>query len=221
MEALSYEQLFEALRREKSREELQELEGLFFERAHALVTQKNAAAAHDGLDSLSGQRAHLEVQNARRILREMYDRRERKIITLALHSTRTEEVALDAQSLLPQERALFEELAALLRAYRARTLHGAGAALPFRAPQAAEEGLRADEPELEPQQSVAAEGRAEEEDGDTVSQEELVQVRFVAGVPKFIGKDLAVFGPFEEGAIAHLPISVAQILIQKGRAQRL
>ncbi|HEX2556837.1 MAG TPA: hypothetical protein VHK86_00815, partial [Nitrososphaera sp.] len=62
----------------------------------------------------------------------------------------------------------------------------------------------------------------EAEAGDTFTENEhTLQVRFIAPVPKFVGKDLRVFGPYEQGEQAELPDDIAQILIRKGRAQEL
>lgn len=43
-----------------------------------------------------------------------------------------------------------------------------------------------------------------------------VMVRFLVHVPRFVGKDLRLFGPFAEGETAMLPVDTARILINKG-----
>ena len=46
-------------------------------------------------------------------------------------------------------------------------------------------------------------------------------VRFVHAVPKFVGKELEEYGPFEEDDIANLPNEIADVLMLKGRAEEI
>ena len=46
-------------------------------------------------------------------------------------------------------------------------------------------------------------------------------VRFLYSVPKFVGKELEEYGPFEEEDIANLPIEIAKVLIDKGRVEEV
>jgi len=46
-------------------------------------------------------------------------------------------------------------------------------------------------------------------------------VRFLYAVPKFVGKELEEYGPFEEEDIANLPSDIADILIGKGRVEEI
>lgn len=47
----------------------------------------------------------------------------------------------------------------------------------------------------------------------------IVTVRFKADIPKFIGSDLATYGPFRKGEIVGLPEPNAAVLIEKGLAE--
>ena len=46
-------------------------------------------------------------------------------------------------------------------------------------------------------------------------------IRFIHAVPKFVGKDLEDYGPFEEEDIANLPAEIADVLIIKGRVEEI
>ena len=46
-----------------------------------------------------------------------------------------------------------------------------------------------------------------------------VTVRFLKPVPKFMGKDLETFGPFEKDDVASLPKKIANILVNKDRVE--
>jgi DNA replication initiation complex subunit (GINS family) len=243
---LTYEQLFDILRREKGRDELQQLDSAFYDGVRGFLSTKEdqirLAQSEHGVASLAAQRAHIELTNAKKILKELYERRERKIVTMALHRTRTESAIIDHETLLPEEKGLLEELVHLLVDGRERIL----SRIELRTPMIVtpprqyaitrdedEPRVRDDEPRtfaveskpLEPKrvvERVQASRATETSAGDTFTTEETnIKVRFLAPVPKFVGKDLRVFGPFEEGATAELPDVIAQILIKKGRAQEM
>ena len=46
-------------------------------------------------------------------------------------------------------------------------------------------------------------------------------VRFLNAVPKFVGDDLKVYGPFEEEDMANLPEKVANVLIENKRVEQI
>jgi DNA replication initiation complex subunit (GINS family) len=46
-----------------------------------------------------------------------------------------------------------------------------------------------------------------------------LSVRFLDSVPKFVGTDKKVYGPFEKSDIANLPKTIAKILINKNKAE--
>jgi len=229
---VTYEQLFDILRREKSRDELQQLDPLFYEGVRSFLAAKEDTISTHGLQTLAAQRAQIELQNAKKIIKELFERRERKIITMALHQTRTDGVVVDQSALLQVEHSFLESLVHLMLQQREQVLSGvemrpALVITPFqqyRPPSSFERDASAvqsssDEDDVGPARSDEV---IEEAAGDTFTHEELlVSVRFLAPVPKFVGKDLRVFGPFEQGEQAELPDEIAQILIRKGRAQEL
>ena len=46
-------------------------------------------------------------------------------------------------------------------------------------------------------------------------------IKFNHAVPKFVGEDLEVYGPFEENDMANLPSKIADVLVSKGRAEEM
>ncbi len=198
----TYEHLFDALRRERSREELQELEEDFYGRAQAYIAETAAEARKSDVLSADGDRLRTQLQNASKLLKELYDRRERKVMLLALNKARTGSSIIDTSALLRGERSLFEEVVNVLRARREDVL----ARSPAPAPKAPEAPVKAPEPQKPPE--------VEEKPAPGTT------VRITAQVPKFMGADQQTFGPFEEGQTVDLPERIARILIKKGRAEQ-
>ena len=48
---------------------------------------------------------------------------------------------------------------------------------------------------------------------------DIVNVKFLSQVQKFIDAQLKVHGPFEPGDIAEVPLNIADVLIKKGSAE--
>jgi DNA replication initiation complex subunit (GINS family) len=232
---LTYEQLFDTLRREKSRDDLQKLEKEFYEKVRIFLSIKLdtivAERNSQGVESLAAQRAQIEYQNVKKILKEIYERRERKIVTLAMHRTRTEAAVIDHDLLLPEEKLFFESLLHLMVQNREQILSSIESREPIvvtpRMTQTYAQPTSYDQdmPMTSGATTIPVRQAADVEvaAGDTYSSmpEGQLSVRFIAPVPKFVGKDLRVFGPYEEGQTAELPDDIAQILIRKGRAQEL
>jgi len=59
------------------------------------------------------------------------------------------------------------------------------------------------------------------EQKDINNDNNLTLIRFLHAVPSFVGKELEVYGPFEEEDMAHLPREIAELLIKKGRAEEI
>jgi DNA replication initiation complex subunit (GINS family) len=89
---INYETLFDLLRREKNREELQSLDKDFYEQVLAYLREKKDSLSkkEDEL-FVSAEREKLKIQfqNIRRIIKELYEKREKKIINMATSRART------------------------------------------------------------------------------------------------------------------------------------
>ena len=51
--------------------------------------------------------------------------------------------------------------------------------------------------------------------------QEKKKIKFLHAVPKFVGRELEVYGPFESGDTGELMLEVAKILIDKGKAEEV
>ena len=226
-QVITYETLFDILRKESSRDELQTLSDDFYEQVQQYLQEKKS-------NTSSGYRSKIEYENSKKILRELYDRRERKILLLALNKARTQSAIIDSSTLLAKEKALFDELVYLLERTKKDTLaHIIGSIINTK--PLAEQVTTTKEPT-----PTISNNQAPLEETEPTSPEKTIQetpipnkpkknptpegykrVKFLHAVPKFIGKDMTIFGPYDPGAETELPEEIVTVLLKKGRIEEL
>ncbi|MEK6946259.1 MAG: hypothetical protein AABX32_01520, partial [Nanoarchaeota archaeon] len=138
-----------------------------------------------------------------KIVKELYERREKKIISLATDKSRTRSNLIDASGLLKEEKVFFDALTNMLDNYREAILFAVlNEKMPFMQ-------------SLEEKKPVEVFRSAIELKKPTKL------VRFTSHVPKFVGPELEEYGPFEEEDIANLPAEIADVLINKAKAEEI
>lgn len=203
---ITYETLFEILRREKDRLELQKLDNSFFNDVVSYLKEKqNIAEEKEGQQELfteeEGIKTKKQLDNVKRILRELYERREKKIINMALDKSKTKSDLIDTSALLDGEKLLFNSLVRILDENRESVLlRLLNCELPG----------KIEKEEVKEKQSV-----------QSTSEKSTKLIRFKHAVPKFVGLEGEEFGPFEEEDMASLPKEIANVLINKGRAEEI
>ncbi|MFH0936473.1 MAG: hypothetical protein V1815_02235 [Candidatus Woesearchaeota archaeon] len=201
---ITYETLYEILRREKYKTELQPLDKDFFknvlnylrEKQDILDSQKNKETFFNFTEI---QKTQTQLDNIKKILKELYERRENKIIQIALFSSRSKNKT-DASIMLPEEKSLYDHLNRIFSNHRDGILHNL---LSYNFPSLAEK---------EKPKDIKIEKK---------EQEKTKLIRFLHSIPKFIGDDLNIYGPFEEEDIGSLPLDIANLLIKKQRAEEI
>ncbi|MDP3990581.1 MAG: hypothetical protein Q8Q01_05250 [archaeon] len=209
---ITLETLYDILRNEKKREDLQELETTFFIDVIAYLNEKKSLlTSKQGSDDLfaAGERDKLEyeLRSIQKILKEIYEKREKKIIEIALNRSRTGSDIIDTSSMLLEEKTFYDRVLKIL------DLHRQGVLLQlFRGkfPDITEEEHRRVSP-LSEIESVSS----------PLTSDGLARIRFLRAVPSFVWKDMKVYGPFEIGEITEIFPEVADLLVRKGRAQKL
>ncbi len=105
---ITYEALFDILRKERNREELQKIQDNFYidvltylAEKHALLEQLGSTEHYAA--TAEAEKARIQFQNVKKILKELYDRREKKLVMLAVNAVRTGTKTTDKSSFLPEE----------------------------------------------------------------------------------------------------------------------
>lgn len=198
---ITYESLYEILRKEKSQEELQKLDQNFFMHvAEYIQTKKQILESQENKDSIFAsaeiQKTRKQLENSEKIIKELYERRENKIIQMALFSSRTDSKA-DQENMLKEELDLYNLIISNLSDYRNTIVHSI---------------LMGKLPVIEKPKLIKT------EDEQKVTSK---LIRFTTSVPKFVGDDLNIYGPYEEHDVANLPEKVSELLIQRNRAEKI
>ena len=195
---ITYDTLYEILRREKFRNELQLLDVEFFDNVLSYLNEKSvildSQKNRDSIFSSEYKKTERTIQNTKKLLNELYEKREGKIVNLALLSSRNSLLDEDLSAMLPEERELYDELLITLNIFRK------GIVLKL---------LSDEKPDINQQKSIKSE---------TIENKKSL-VRFLHAVPKFVGVDMNVYGPYDNHDIANLPSNIAEVLISKERAE--
>ena len=192
---ITYETLYDLLRREKVNPELQKIEKDFLQNLKKYLESKQSILESQQSKSSIFSKKESEmtlkqIENTKRVIKELYERREAKIISLALSSSKTKE-KYDAHILLSEELNLYEAIRNILNQSRQEILE----------PLFLQETQEA--------KAIKSDNKA------------LKQIKFLNPVPQFVGTDLNHYGPFEEEYIASLPEDVASLLIKSKRAEEI
>jgi len=113
---------------------------------------------------------------------------------LALFSSRTAPTEDDIIAMLPEEKRLYSTLLDDLTKFRKDILQNL---------------LENKQPKVEGK-SI----KSENQDSKSL-------IRFLHAVPKFVGEDLTIYGPFDAHDVANLPKGIANVLITKERAEKI
>lgn len=237
---ITFETLFEILKRERDLSDLQKLDDEFYSQVQEYLSNKQRVAQKN--DAVFGQdekkKAEKQLENAQRLVKDIYDRREKKIINVAVMKSRTKTSIIDTSGFLESEKKLLNELVSYLSSGRtevlSKVLSMQSIAAPMMQQQTNESGglaqVHMSKPEskfidsadnettLSKDHDVSLESPSSESDSSANS---VKTVRFLHAVPKFVGKELEEYGPFDEEDMASLPSEVANILLSKGRVEEI
>ena len=237
---LTLETLYDILRNEKKREDLQKLEDTFFIDVIGYVREKRnllESKEHSSDIFAAGEREKLEyeLRSIRRILKEIYEKREKKIIEIALNRSRTGSDIIDTSAMLREEKEFYREILHNLDLYRKGVLlkmfDGELPALVQRtASQNAETHFGATEaareartrPGVPAPKILSPSSLSPAQPHETMlASDGKTKIRFIRPTPSFVWKDLKKYGPYDPGEETEIYPEVADLLVRKGRAEKM
>ena len=215
---ITYETLYEILRREKSKDELQKLDESFFRDVLEYLKEKanmikDAAGKLDMFSVEEQESTQKQLNNVRRILKELYERREKKIMEMALNKSKTNSNIIDTTNLLAKEHELYNRIVQQLDMFRKEILFSL---LEMKTPVISE--FKEPEPPTPEPEPPAPEPEPTPPEPAPEPGPSKVKVKFLQKVEQFVGKELELYGPFEPETTAEIPVEIAAILVNKGSA---
>ncbi len=208
---LTYETLYEFLRKEKSREELQKLGESFLKDTLNYSREKQQAyddnlTKNDIFSQSERDKLHIQISNIRKILKDLYDVRERKIVNMAINKNRANTQVIDTSNLLSQEQAMFGSLHAVLSQYRTGILHRM---------------LELREPDVLPIVLPLPSEEISKEDIPAPLPHGIKKIKCLDTIEQIFDEDLEPYGPFQVEQEIELPGVLADILVSQGKAVEL
>lgn len=196
MELITYETIRNAHRAEKD-EELQKLPEGFFESVRNWLKHK---------EKMKDTTSLLEVENAKKLLEDVINRRQKKIVLAALSTVRGQ---LPPSNLTDEERKFFDEIVNSLKSFKNEINEK------FR------EFDEIVEEKVEEAKKSIEELRPREEKMEIVRPDGKLLVKILADLPRFIASDMQTYGPLKTGDVISLPEEIGNLLINRRVAENL
>lgn len=187
MDLITYETIRAAHRAEKE-ESLQSLPKDFFKAVRNWLEHKQNQKDTSSL---------LEVENAKKLLEDIINRRQRKIMLAALRTIRGE---LPPTNLTDGEREFFDKMVNDLKQYRDKIQEDM-----FEPTDIVEEKIKEVKKVVE----------------EVKGPDGMVMVKMLSDIPKFVGTDMQPYGPLKSGEVVNLPKEIAKLLITRKVAENL
>lgn len=191
---ITYENIYEILRHEKYKKELHKLDKDFIEKVAKYINEKKIILqGYEIKDSVfasqSISKTKKQLENIQIILKELYEKREGKIIQMALFNSRTNSQLQNDDILLDEEKKLYDSMINILNESRNSILN------------------------------AVFEIKNEHKTYLTIEKINHKLVKFIETVPKFMGENMLVYGPFNPEDKADIPEKIADILIKNNKAE--
>ena len=202
-ETITYETLYDTLRREKGRVELQKLDEIFYENTIKYMDEKKEILKSQEqkesiFTSSEVQKTRKQIENIQKIIKELYELRESKLIQLAIIASKTKSHTNNKENMLKEEEKFYQDIVYTLDSYRTNLLNNlvCGKKIVLEETKTEPKGLK----------------------NKDMPTKTLKSIEFIKEVPSFVGTDLNIYGPFEKQNKAEIPLEIANLLIKTEKA---
>ncbi|MBT5274419.1 hypothetical protein HOH11_01465 [Candidatus Woesearchaeota archaeon] len=224
VETFNYEDIYEILRNEKfasdlqelSKEDLRKIKVYFKEKIKSTEGQNqstNLFASHNRAKS------QLEVDNATRVVKDLLEQRERKLINRAVFNSRIDNSMRDTSNMLEIEEELYDQLVFVLKRFRQgflATIDNEGnypsqiiQPLKLRKDVNVKEFIEKGKKSVEKEFREAIDKKVKESKKQEIK---LAEFKIKSDTPEFFGPNMNKFGPYKEGEKVNLPKEIIKIL---------
>jgi DNA replication initiation complex subunit (GINS family) len=167
-----------------------------------------------------------EYRNAKRVLDKITSLRMEKIVREARLSVKTNKTNEEIP-LLPEEQEVFRDLKHEFKSHKQKIEEKIeNQSMPSTNTSKTDKTVKDDieqEDDTEQVDEEAQEMKGEEQEDEEAdsSEEGYTLVETTSSVPEFMGTDLEAYGPFDEGEEVEIPDDNAEILVNRGNAERI
>lgn len=203
MDLITYETIRNAQRVEKE-EVLQKLPENFFESVKEWFAHKEKMKDITSL---------LEVENGNKLMQDLINRRQKKIVLAALRTIRGD---LPPASLTDEERMFFDDIIKSLKAFK-NNINEKFKGHTKIVEEKIEEAKKTIE-QLKPQKS---EDKEEKVEIKPIKPNGKKMVKILKDLPRFVGPDLKSYGPLKAGDIITLSNDVSKLLLNRKIAENI
>ncbi len=220
MEVITFEFIRDVHRKERDSKslDLQELPENFFPLVQQWLSEKEKL-----YEAEKNPGVLIEIENAKKLLREIISQRQKKIVISALHVLRG---GTPPENMLPQEEEFFEKILSILNEYRSMIeLEITGDFVKEKIEEIRENlsEMRKEAEKRYVEEKASESGKREkeivtEEKVEEVKKpptEKLIKVRALNNIPRFVDENLNPYGPYKKGDEFELPEEIANILISR------
>ncbi len=197
MDLITYETIRAANRLEKEKE-MQKLPENFFQAVKAWFSV---------MENRKDTVALLEVENAKKLLDELINIRTRKIVQAALATVRG---SMPPHNLLPAEQKFFYDVVESLKDFKENITEQM-----ISYTEVVESKIE------EAKKSISEIKKEEKVENIVIKPNGKHLVKVLVDLPKFIGTDMATYGPLKAGDLITLPNDVSNILISRKVAENI
>ncbi len=211
---ITFEALYEIARNEKTKEEIMKVSPDIYSQIIGYLKNKTGiyknAKNDPGFNPNELEKIKTQIINARKLIKEWYERRERKIIQLAINKSRVKTV--DESSLLEEERLFLNEITKILDRYREDILLSL---INLKLPSV--EKIEHEINNIE----EGNEGKREEVNKQNEQRDNKLKIKLLEDIPRFVGTNLEIYGPYTSGEEILLPNELAEVILKRGKAEKI
>ena len=167
-----------------------------------------------------------EYRNAKRVLDKIISLRMEKIVREARLSVKTNKTNEEIP-LLPEEQEVFRDLKHEFKSHKQKieekienqSMPSTNASKPDKTVK--DDIEQEDDTEQADEEKQEMKNKEQEDQEADSSEEGYTLVETTSSVPEFMGTDLEAYGPFDEGEEVKIPDDNAEILVNRGNAERI
>jgi DNA replication initiation complex subunit (GINS family) len=197
MELITYETIRSAHRTEKQ-EELQKLPEGFFKSVRNWFKHK---------EKMKDTTSLLEVENAKKLLEDIINRRQKKVVLSALRTVRGD---LPPTNLNDDERKFFDQLVSILKDFR-KNINEKFRSYEDIVEEKIEEAKKSVEV-LKPKEVI---------EQKLIKPNGKLMVKILSDLPRFVSSNLESYGPLKAGDVITLPEGIGKLLITRKVAENI